>query len=138
MVLGNIIQLSYHSQIHWWNTKHVIMSCVYLDLSKAFDTIKYAYIIERPLNYGITGLPQQWSVATIYHLLNRYFFWCPPRFHFSAIVISTSFQQCCKCYLIAILWNMLMHCSFLSTYRIKYIDIGKIQHILNIIPNERL
>ena len=47
----------------------MITGAVYIDLSKAFDTISHATLIEKLLDFGITGIPQEWFCS---YLFGRY------------------------------------------------------------------
>ena len=38
----------------------MLTGAIYIDLSKAFDTISHSSIIEKLPDFGITGMPKQW------------------------------------------------------------------------------
>ena len=40
--------------------KGMLTGAIYIDLTKAFDTISHSSIIEKLPDFGITGMPQQW------------------------------------------------------------------------------
>ena len=44
----------------------MITGAIYVDLSKAFDTISHASIVEKLPDFGITGLPQQWFCSYLF------------------------------------------------------------------------
>ena len=44
----------------------MLTGAIYVDLSKAFDTISHASIIEKLPDFGITGLPQQWFCSYLF------------------------------------------------------------------------
>ena len=46
----------------------MLTGAIYVDMSKAFDTVGHAGIINKLPDYGITGMPQEWIVS---YLLNR-------------------------------------------------------------------
>ena len=47
----------------------LLTGAIYVDLSKAFDTVGHAGIINKLLDYGITGTPQEWITD---YLFNRH------------------------------------------------------------------
>ena len=47
----------------------MITGALYLDLSKAFDSISHATLMEKLPNFGITGIPQEWLCS---YLFGRY------------------------------------------------------------------
>ena len=46
----------------------MLTGAIYLDMSKAFDTVGHAEIINKLLDYGITGMTQEWIIN---HLFNQ-------------------------------------------------------------------
>ena len=52
--------------------KGMLTGAIYIDLSKAFDTISHSSIIEKLPDFGITGMPQQWMAATYSVAVNKF------------------------------------------------------------------
>ena len=46
----------------------MLTGAIYVDMSKAFDTVGHAGIINKLPDYGITGMPQEWIIN---YLFNR-------------------------------------------------------------------
>jgi len=46
--------------------KGMLTGAIYIDLSKAFDTISHASIIEKLPDFGITGTPQSWFSSYLF------------------------------------------------------------------------
>ena len=48
-----------------------LTGAIYIDLSKAFDTIGHNVILEKLPRYGITGIPQQWICSYLFRRYQR-------------------------------------------------------------------
>ena len=46
----------------------MLIGAIYVDMSKAFDTVGHAGIISKLPDYGIMGMPQEWIIN---YLFNR-------------------------------------------------------------------
>ena len=56
-------------QIHGSIDTGILTGAIYVDMSKAFDTVGHAGIINKLPDYGIAGMPQEWI---IHYLFNRF------------------------------------------------------------------
>ena len=87
----------------------MITGAIYVDLSKAFDTISHASIVEKLPDFGITGLPQQWFCSYLFgrHQQVSYhqtisspepiFCGVPQGSIPGTFTFSSSFQRCSQC-----------------------------------------
>ena len=76
---------------------------IYIDLSKAFDTISHGTIISKLKGYGIIGTPNEWFTSYLFNRkqqvhYNGFFIifrdntmWCSTRFNHRTLVIFTTF-----------------------------------------------
>ena len=53
-------------KIHHAMDKGEYTAAIYVDLSKAFDTISHAMIVNKPPKFGITGVAQQWIASYLF------------------------------------------------------------------------
>ena len=80
----------------------MLAGAIYADMSKAFDTVRQAGIMNKLPDYGITGLPQEWIINYLFNRSQQVTFkntlwtranclWCSPRIHTGPLVICFIF-----------------------------------------------
>ena len=52
----------------------MLIGAIYVDMSKAFDTVGHAGIINKLPDYGITGMPQEWIINYLFNRSQQFTF----------------------------------------------------------------
>ena len=76
----------------------MLTGAIYVDMSKAFDIVGHAGIINKLPDYGITGMPQEWIINYLFNRSQQVTFqstlsrpeptvWCSPGINTGTLAI---------------------------------------------------